>query len=424
MLVRILQDRRRTLRTVLTLIVLIVSLTLCYIVTRPTELQVIVRDAETGVFLSGALVEVRNANGQKIVEAVTGEDGEAEVRRLIPGTEYRVLARQIDHVPAERRNVSVKLHKITTVRMPLRPQPGGRLYVGANRAYIAVIDTASYRFVAFGQGPEEMKEEPIRAIVPHPYQSWLYASTGDESYLLDATSMEPIAELGVSGEKVAGLTLSHDGSHLLALVESWEGRLAVMDPRSAVVRLYIGLPPEVWPEKGSILTGESAELYVASNVLGEDYWLRILDIRAGEVHSVPVRFPAKWAALSADGTHLIVGSPDDERLVTVDRYLWEVDRVADIGLGISALAMNPERKELYLVNQQLGLLIVLDAETLETIANVPVGQRPVAVAVDSRGERVYVANAGSKDVSVMDVETRQIIWTVDIGLEIFSLAVR
>lgn len=62
-----------------------------------------------------------------------------------------------------------------------------------------------------------------------------------------------------------------------------------------------------------------------------------------------------------------------------------------------------------------GSVLVLDANTLETKAEIPVGMMPAEVTITPNGARAYVANGGSNSVSVINVRSRTAVAEIPVG---------
>jgi YVTN family beta-propeller protein len=62
-----------------------------------------------------------------------------------------------------------------------------------------------------------------------------------------------------------------------------------------------------------------------------------------------------------------------------------------------------------------GTVSVIDEATRMVTATIPVGYRPVAVAVDPAARTAYVANAGGGTVSVIDEANRTVTATIPVG---------
>ncbi len=415
--------RLRILKVLIAIALAAFALTYCYINTRSTQLTVLVRDAETGAWLADALVEVQNSNGQTLYELKTDENGMAGVKRLDPVRGYRVLVRHVDYVPALGTDLEVRLHKTTEVRVPLRPLPGGRVYVGMDGNRIAVIDTASFLLVTVGEGPADLRDWPIGHLAAHP--EGLYIAARSRSYLLDAAELDELQGWTLSGT-VEGLAATQEGARLLMhLAGRSPDRLVIATAGSEGMRSAEIAPlPESAQDAAQALSDKRLHvvggLLVAEGADGEALAYAISDLvrLASGVHDVT------WATLSPDQRLLYVGNPAFGGLAVLRPDSPGEVQLVELGEGLSACAVSPDGRELYLTNAALGTLLVLDAQTLERVAVVPVGRAPGLVAADAAGERVYVANLGSWSITVVDAAGRQVIETILIGGEPAALLVR
>jgi YVTN family beta-propeller protein len=95
------------------------------------------------------------------------------------------------------------------------------------------------------------------------------------------------------------------------------------------------------------------------------------------------------------------------------------DRTLSVGIAPVALAVNPKRNEVYVVNAQpaqaAGSVSVIDTVRNAVVATIPVHRSPSYISVDATGQRAFVANTGSNTVSVIDLESRKVIATVATG---------
>jgi YVTN family beta-propeller protein len=80
-----------------------------------------------------------------------------------------------------------------------------------------------------------------------------------------------------------------------------------------------------------------------------------------------------------------------------------------------AVAVNPAKNEVYVANAGSGTVSVLSAAENRMAATIAVHREPVSIDVDKDGQRAYVANAGSNNVSVIDLERRREIAVVGVG---------
>ena len=95
------------------------------------------------------------------------------------------------------------------------------------------------------------------------------------------------------------------------------------------------------------------------------------------------------------------------------------DRTLSVGIDPVAIAANPRRDEVYVVNAQpdaaSGSVSVIDTQKNAVVATIPVHRNATAIAVDETGQRAFVINTGSNSVSVIDLESRRTIATVATG---------
>jgi YVTN family beta-propeller protein len=92
------------------------------------------------------------------------------------------------------------------------------------------------------------------------------------------------------------------------------------------------------------------------------------------------------------------------------------DRTLQVGDTPGAMAANPKRDEVYVVNSQpgqsAGSVSVIDTTKNTVVATIPVKRMPSYISVDQTGHLAYVADTGSNAVSVVDLDARRVITTV------------
>jgi len=103
-----------------------------------------------------------------------------------------------------------------------------------------------------------------------------------------------------------------------------------------------------------------------------------------------------------------------------------------VGNSPVALAVDERAGHVFVANQVDGTVSVLDARSGRVIRTVPVGTAPVAVAVDARTGRAFVVNSnvfptgtisGPSSVSVLDTHTGALVRTVAVGQRAYTLAI-
>jgi YVTN family beta-propeller protein len=103
----------------------------------------------------------------------------------------------------------------------------------------------------------------------------------------------------------------------------------------------------------------------------------------------------------------------------LDLVYLRPDRTISVGVDPVALAINPKRDEVYVVNaqpdQSAGSVSVIDTLKNAVVATIPVHRNPTAISVDASGQRAFVANTESNTVTEIDLDTRRAIASAATG---------
>jgi YVTN family beta-propeller protein len=114
-----------------------------------------------------------------------------------------------------------------------------------------------------------------------------------------------------------------------------------------------------------------------------------------------------------------VANSASNTVTVLDLVYLRPDRTLSVGNDPVALAVNPQRDEVYVVNSQpgqsSGSVSVIDTNKNVVTATIPVQRNPSFIAVDKTGQRAFVTNTGSNSVTVLDLATHQAIATVATG---------
>src|SRR3954451_8684841 len=88
-----------------------------------------------------------------------------------------------------------------------------------------------------------------------------------------------------------------------------------------------------------------------------------------------------------------------------------VDREIQVGQNPTAVAANPARNEVYVVNTGTpngqGSVAVINAENNSVAGTIMVHKMPVAIALDPDGNTAYVVNSESNSISVLDLKAHR-----------------
>lgn len=114
-----------------------------------------------------------------------------------------------------------------------------------------------------------------------------------------------------------------------------------------------------------------------------------------------------------------VANTEGNTVTVLDLVYLRTDRTLRVGTAPVALAVNPTREEVYVVNMQpdqaSGSVSVIETSRNEVVATIPVHRGPSAITVDPQGRRAFVVNTGSNTVSVLDLRGRRQLGSLPTG---------
>lgn len=186
--------------------------------------------------------------------------------------------------------------------------------------------------------------------------------------------------------------------------------LTVIDVPSGEVVDKIDLGEHRRPH--GIVTGPDGSIWVTT----EDS-RSVLEISADD-HSIQRVFET-----DEDITHMLVLTADGKRAFTanigsgtvsvIDTESGKVETVTT-GRGAEGIDITPDGKEVWVAHRQDDNVVVLDAETLKSLATVDTGRFPIRVKVTPDGTRVLVTCAMSNEMVVFDRVKREEIGRVQL----------
>jgi YVTN family beta-propeller protein len=92
----------------------------------------------------------------------------------------------------------------------------------------------------------------------------------------------------------------------------------------------------------------------------------------------------------------------------------EAERVV-LGDQTEALALSPDGGSLWVGSNTGNVVYRLDAQSLKTLAEIPVGAVPIRIAVHPEGRFVATSNFGDGSISVIDATTNTVVRTVEVS---------
>jgi len=185
------------------------------------------------------------------------------------------------------------------------------------------------------------------------------------------------------------------------------------DPLRVVSTIRVGpAPTRIVPG------GRSQWAYVTSQFAEA---VCIVDLgRKQQVGAIPVPGHPLGAAMARDGVTLFATTNQD-RVVAISSLQRTALGSAPVPLGCPELTVHPSGRWVYVPCWRAGVVVEVDASTLETTRRFDVGGVPQDVRVSSDGQTLYVANeAGWLDVIHLPSGRRTA--TVDFGTPAFGVA--
>ncbi len=109
--------------------------------------------------------------------------------------------------------------------------------------------------------------------------------------------------------------------------------------------------------------------------------------------------------------YVYVTNGGSDTVTVLDVVNVRVDRELPVGHDPVAVAANPTRNEIYVVNSGAapanGSLSVIDAEHNAVMATIPLHLQSASIDLNAAGTVAYVTNSGSNSVSVVDLAARR-----------------
>jgi YVTN family beta-propeller protein len=117
--------------------------------------------------------------------------------------------------------------------------------------------------------------------------------------------------------------------------------------------------------------------------------------------------------------YVYVANGQGGTLTILDAVNLRLDREIRVGLNPLAVAANPAKNEVYVLNAGAetgqGSVSVVNAENNSVVATIPVLRAPVSIEVNPNGSLAWVANSGSNAISVLDLANRREIARIGTG---------
>ncbi|MFT3899467.1 MAG: YncE family protein [Gordonia sp. (in: high G+C Gram-positive bacteria)] len=183
-----------------------------------------------------------------------------------------------------------------------------------------------------------------------------------------------------------------------------ESRVVVIDTASRrVVRSINTFHPTLLahdPARGRIYVGNNDNLEKRRN------YISVIDTRSGRViHRIPATRNSRAQVDPATG-RIIIASFVSGRIAVVDPDSYRVRGVVKTGSTPSSIAVDAQRRLVYVTTMFRKQLLVLDADSMRTVAKVAVPGHVHTLALDPGTGRLYGTQNGTSRMMVVRPEAR------------------
>ena len=225
--------------------------------------------------------------------------------------------------------------------------------------------------------------------------------------------VQAVSERVPVGGSPFDIALTADGDALVTRSHASAVDILRADPLRVVSTIRVGPAPARvvpgWRSQWAYVTSQFAEAVC------------VVDLeRKQHVGSIPVPGHPLGAAMAPDGVTLFATTNQD-RVVTIAALQRAALGSAPIPLGCPELTVHPSGRWVYVPCWRAGVVVEVDASTLETVRRFDVGGIAQKTVVSSDGQTLYVANE-SGWLDVIHLPSGRGTARVDFGTPAFAVA--
>ncbi len=278
-------------------------------------------------------------------------------------------------------------------------EPTHRLFV-TNEAdnSISVIDSRTGKLektIEIGGKPRGIGFSPDRSLV--------YVALGDANAIgvIDTQSLEIVKRISAGSDPEAFAV--HPKSGYIYLSNEDEGLASVLDPETEKIlaSVEIGIEPEgvaIGPDGTSVyVTSESTSMVHVISV--PEHKLEANILVGARPREIDFSADGKFGYVTCEvGGEIVKFDLATNKIVQRKKLRREIRLVKPKGIRLG-----PDGKSFYVSTGRGNAIAVLDGETLDLKATIPVGRRVWGMAFSRDGSKLYVTNGLDGDLSVIDV---------------------
>lgn len=149
----------------------------------------------------------------------------------------------------------------------------------------------------------------------------------------------------------------------------------------------------------------------------------VIDTGRNQVtRTISVEFQPVWVAVDPTGAEAYVAHLRSPRVSVISLTTLQVTRTANVGIA-AAVVSDVVRGRVFAALVRRNRLSLYDVNLDAELNSVPVGVDPYRLALDADRGKIYVVNRGSNDVTVLDKETLQVRATIPVGKRPYGIAI-
>jgi YVTN family beta-propeller protein len=149
--------------------------------------------------------------------------------------------------------------------------------------------------------------------------------------------------------------------------------------------------------------------------------LYAIDLGSGATHRITFPnddcFEPHGGDMSEDGRTLYVACAGGAWIYTVNTTTLRPARAVITAPGAYGVATDGPRHEVWVTDQTVNEVTVLDERSLRVLATIRVGKGPALLVPTPDGKTVYVADQLGNTISVIDAAQRRVIATIPVAAE-------
>jgi YVTN family beta-propeller protein len=325
--------------------------------------------------------------------------------------------------------------------LDLRPTASAELFSALYQAYLKLEPGTRLRAIV-DKNPRRSYMGFVEAGIPHRITR---LGDGEWEWSATRTAWKPMG----NGPGVHHIGISPDGKRLYAVdrertvfmfdtalqrltasvaVNKGTSHLAV-HPRSGRVYVcerstdsMVRLDPETLQTRGRIATGESPNLPTAAEngsvvILPGRNGILTVAYDGAEVRQVNLAIGGQPSAstVSDDGRRAYVPDAGRNLLVCVDLEQGNVLAETPVGDGPSHPVVTPDNRMVCVANSRSHDISLVDAHTFQLLATIPSGEAAHQTTLTADGNVLLVANFFEDSVSIVDLPSRTRVAVVAVG---------